>query len=188
MQMKTAFTNLIFALLMLFGYGVMPSFNCPPKCGCEQKTNGYSVNCANQGLKTPINPNDLPDDTFELDLSDNAIQTIKNNAFKRKNLTKIKRLLLSGNELDKIEPDAFSGLNRLTKLDLSRNKLFLLDEAVFRKLRNIRIIDVSNNHMFKLNKTQFSGCKNLRIINLSSNRLTLLPEGLFNSLSNLQKM
>ncbi|PFX28378.1 Leucine-rich repeat-containing protein 3 [Stylophora pistillata] len=160
--MRTAFINLIFVLLMLFGCGVMPSFNCPPKCGCEQKENGYSVKCVNKGLKSPVNPNDLPDDTFEL--------------------------ILSGNELDKIEPDAFSGLNRLTKLDLSGNKLSLLDEGVFRKLKNIKMIDVSRNQLFMLNKTQFYECRSLRTIDLSSNRLTLLPDGLFNSLDKLQKI
>lgn len=64
--MKTALTNLIFVLLLWFGCGVGPSLNCPPECGCEDKENGFLVNCANKGFESPINPNDLPANTFEL--------------------------------------------------------------------------------------------------------------------------
>lgn len=64
--MKTAFTNLIFVLLLWFGCGVGPSLNCPPKCGCEDKANGFEVNCENKGFTSPINPNDLPANTYKL--------------------------------------------------------------------------------------------------------------------------
>ena len=55
-----------FVSLLWFECGVGPSLNCPPECGCEDKANGFLVNCANKGFKSPINPNDLPANTFEL--------------------------------------------------------------------------------------------------------------------------
>lgn len=190
-MIKTAFSNLIFVSLVWFGSGVGGNVLCPPGCFCnpEPKFNGsYYVNCANLGLKKPINPNDLPANVYQLDLSGNEIQTIVNYAFRAKNSTRIKRLDLSRNGLKKIAPNAFAGLSRLTKIILRDNSLTTIPGDVFKKLRNVKNIDLSENNLLELNKTQFSGCKDLRLIDLSSNKLSLLPDGLFTSLSNLKKI
>lgn len=142
--------NLIFMTLVWFGSGIEAKVSCPPRCKCtlvKEGSDSYVVDCAKLGLKTLINPNDLPENVNKLDLSENHIERIGNYSFRTTNLTKIKKLDLSKNDLLKIETNAFAGLNKLTQIDLSSNKLSVLPERLFSSLNRLKKINLEENRL-----------------------------------------
>lgn len=64
--MKIVFINFIFVFLLWLGCGVGFLLNCLLECGCEDKENGFLVNCVNKGFKLLINFNDFFVNIFEL--------------------------------------------------------------------------------------------------------------------------
>ena len=61
--------NLIFMTLVWFGSGIEAKVSCPPRCKCvltKEGSDSYLVDCTKLGLKTLINPNDLPENVNKL--------------------------------------------------------------------------------------------------------------------------
>ncbi|XP_060591636.1 uncharacterized protein LOC132746478 [Ruditapes philippinarum] len=78
----------------------------------------------------------------------------------------------------------FSELTRLTKLDLSNNKIERLPRDVFENLNNLKYLNLSSNMLVEWNVT-FSSNTSLKRLDLSGNKLTTLPIELTNYLDRL---
>ncbi|XP_048001761.1 leucine-rich repeat-containing protein 70-like [Leguminivora glycinivorella] len=118
----------------------------------------------------------------------------------RSNLRTMKHLLLSTNEITKLDnPAVFSYLENLEKLNLvanyitevhqdvfkplkkaqeillSHNKMVNIPETLFQNMRYLTNIDLSNNFLENVPVNAFRGTK-LKVLNLSNNRFTYLQD------------
>ncbi|XP_018597477.2 leucine-rich repeat-containing protein 3B [Scleropages formosus] len=107
--------------------------SCSKRCYCsESEVGGKTVRCSNLRL-TEI-PQDIPNDTRRLYLDFNLLTTVPTNTFQE--LSLLRELDLSHNELAQLEPGAFHGLARsLQLLDLSSNKLMSLNPEALAGVR-----------------------------------------------------
>ncbi|KAL4220311.1 volume-sensitive anion channel [Mactra antiquata] len=111
---------------------------CPTACSCS----GEIIDCGNRGLTAvPSFSKDM--NHAELQLENNNIQTISNNAFSQfQNLTKI---FLENNNISLIESNAFRGVEKLVReVFLGSNQLTEIPSALG-VLENLVWLDVTDN-------------------------------------------
>lgn len=122
----------------------------------------------------------------ELNLSDNTIQDIHQQAFEP--LVSLHKLNLSHNLVEKLPERLFTKFNPLRVLSLSHNRLKILPGDVFDNLSDLEILDLSNNEINYLREDTFSTNGKLLHLDLSNNQLNTLPERLFHPLAALQHL
>ena len=111
-----------------------------------------------------------------LNLSYNAIQNITAFCF---GCSKLTRLDLSNNKIDKISMTSFSGIGNLKYMSLRRNritkitKLFLLNVCLLEEL------DLGQNRISHIDNNAFDRLVHLMILHLDHNRLLHIPARLF---------
>lgn len=86
-------------------------------------------------------------------------------------LNKLRKLMLTHNQIERIDPDDFIGLESLDTLDLSHNQLLTLEETSTTVLPSLKIIRVAYNNLTKLEK-DFHGLPVLCHANLMHNQIT----------------
>ncbi|XP_077992114.1 adhesion G protein-coupled receptor A3-like [Glandiceps talaboti] len=142
----------------------------PSRCMCslvrggskpERTPRGRRLQCANRGFTSPVDFEPLPADTVQLDLSDNQITELQQDAFA--NVTSLERLDLSNNRISIIQPGAFNGLTSLKRLDLSQNKIGNLNNSMFVGLNNLERLNLSNNRIASISAGTFNGLENLQL-------------------------
>jgi Leucine-rich repeat (LRR) protein len=121
-----------------------------------------------------------------LKLNDNRLSFIKGNYFS--NLTKLKELFLSNNQISSIQSNSINTLISLVTLDLSDNSIFALDPRLFYNLASLEKLYLQNNVIHAITNQTFIHARRLTDINLGYNLLTLLTPGLFFTLSNLKSL
>ncbi|XP_022707108.1 protein slit-like [Varroa jacobsoni] len=82
----------------------------------------------------------------KLDLSNNKITIIPNNAFS--NLTKLNALILTNNKLQCIQNESFRGLKNLRVLSLHGNEISIMPEGSFKDLTAITHIALGSNPLY----------------------------------------
>ncbi|CAC5424579.1 unnamed protein product [Mytilus coruscus] len=97
-------------------------------------------------------------------------------------------ILLGGNTLTTVRPNALSGLPSLIKLDLKNNKLVTLPESLFSNNTKLETLHLENNKLVSLSGRLFSNNINLQILDLLNNMLVSLPKDLFLSNTNLKEL
>ncbi|KAK2874291.1 hypothetical protein Q8A67_021444 [Cirrhinus molitorella] len=134
-----------------------------------------SVYCDDSDL-TQIPP--LPKDTTHFYARFNKITEIRATDFS--NLSQLKRIDLSGNQISKVNQDAFRSLLKLQDLMLSDNNIQALPELP----ATLKHIDVRNNQLRSsgLHAEAFKEMKELQFLYLSSNKLDYIPVPLPESL------
>ncbi|CAH1963121.1 unnamed protein product [Acanthoscelides obtectus] len=122
-----------------------------------------------------------------LDLSYNDIISIGSNVFM--NLKNMTTLILSHNDLEKIDPDVFKGfdkdgkpspLNNLKELRLGNNKIRSLNPDVTDHITELEILDLSNNPLGPIDNSTLlaiSKLSNLKLY-LGNNKLSYLESEL----------
>ena len=80
-------------------------------------------------------------------------------------------LFLAHNNINYLERNSLSGLNKLTTLDLSYNLIKFLPENIFDDLSSLDILMLSGNRIMTLESLIFSDLFNLKILRLSENDL-----------------
>lgn len=116
-------------LLLLFCLRLGAS--CPQSCQCPDHAGAVAVHCSARGLQEI--PKDIPLDTVLLKLDANKIARIPNGAFQH--LSHLRELDLSQNAIETIGPAAFSGLaGGLRLLDLSHNRIRRIPKDALGKL------------------------------------------------------
>uniref|UniRef100_A0A3P9H1T5 LRRCT domain-containing protein n=1 Tax=Oryzias latipes TaxID=8090 RepID=A0A3P9H1T5_ORYLA len=122
----------------------------------------------------------------ELDLADNDIQAISEDAFKC--LPRLKTLTLSGNKLPFI-PSATRNLPGLYKiLYLQNNSISNLKDCVFEDLVRLEILKLQSNKIIKLNNAFKRHLPNLRFLYLSNNQLAMIEKVELKGLCSLQNL
>ncbi|XP_046504135.1 leucine-rich repeat-containing protein 3 [Equus quagga] len=116
-------------LLLLFCLRLGAS--CPQSCQCPDHAGAVAVHCSARGLQEI--PKDIPTDAVLLKLDANKIARIPNGAFQH--LNQLRELDLSQNAIETIGPAAFSGLaGGLRLLDLSHNRIRRIPKDALGKL------------------------------------------------------
>ncbi|KAJ8012444.1 hypothetical protein DPEC_G00042830 [Dallia pectoralis] len=113
---------------------------CPKSCHCMEKNDAVVVQCMSRNLEEI--PADLPPDTVVLLLAFNRITRIPNKAFM--DLNRLQELDLSNNAIETVDAMAFQGVSdALRVLDLSNNQISSVPKEAFAKLQ--AKISLSNN-------------------------------------------
>lgn len=110
-----------------------------------------------------------------LDLSNNEIRIIEGCPFKT--LTSLEVLNLSANVIDTLTKNTFSGLAKLQCLDLSSNKLTTLEGEAFAPLSALQHLNLSNNLLQVLAEACLSSLQRLQQLDVSWNRLARVAPG-----------
>ncbi|XP_056008138.1 vasorin-like [Ostrea edulis] len=135
---------------------------CPDECYCEQSSycNGTYIGCGFRGLSRV--PTNIPTNTCELGLWNNAITTLENGIF--------------------------DGLTNLQILGLWNNAITTLENGIFDGLTNLQILDLKYNRITTLQTGSFDELTNLHKLYLYGNKISTLPNGIFDALTNLETL
>ena len=123
---------------------------------------------------------------------------LRNLAFSNSNLNKIDEyfaanssvieLYLSGNQIESIHENAFSGLNNLVRLDLTDNQLKSLPNGLFsyqNGLHSLKQLFLQRNQLSQID-TIFAGNSTMVHLSLAENKIASLHENSFFGLSKLE--
>ncbi|KAF2903356.1 hypothetical protein ILUMI_02823 [Ignelater luminosus] len=110
-----------------------------------------------------------------LDLSNNEIRVIESSPFRT--LTSLEVLNLSANVIDTLAENSFSGLSKLQCLDISSNKLVTLHSDAFIPLNTLQHLNLSNNLLEVLDESCLSSLQRLQQLDVSWNRLAHVAPG-----------
>ncbi|KAL7374238.1 hypothetical protein ABVT39_024573 [Epinephelus coioides] len=145
----------------------------------------------------------------ELDLADNSMKNIKDDAFKHlqgikvlalnhnrlssvpaaiRNLPALEELDLSKNNITTLGCQDFTNLTKLRQLSLHQNSISALQGCVFKDLIHLELLKLQNNSISKLNDAFIKYLPNLRQLHLNSNKLTAIKHGEFRGLRSLQNL
>ncbi|KAM9738473.1 trophoblast glycoprotein a [Menidia menidia] len=118
--------------------------SCPPRCECSEAA--HTVKCVSKDLQSV--PAGIPAYTRNLFITGNQIRRIGPESFK--GLDNVTNLSLSNNRISEVESHAFSGLLRLRSLDLSNNQLAVIHPEAFtvlnQSLRELNLSRALYNH------------------------------------------
>lgn len=98
-------------------------------------------------------------------------------------LPSVSELILSANQLSRLQEDTFRNMTVLEYLDLSENQLRSLPGAVFIGLLGMKTIRLHQNHLTELDPRTFEDQAFIQQLHLSDNQLETLPPGLFDPFS-----
>ena len=130
-------------------------------------------------------PDDIPENTTDLDLSYNGLFELKTRSFE--NLRVCEFLDLSFNHLRVIHEGAFQGLHSLKVLNISFNHLFEFSINEIQDLNSLATLDLSHNRLRHLRGGSLFNLPEVERIILDDNKLYLInryaffPNGNFTS-------
>lgn len=136
---------------------------------------GHIVNYSGSSLTSV--PDNIPNDTMELQLQHNLLSSIRYDAFH--NLTNLKRLYLHHNNLVSLVEGLFAPLVSLEKLDLQVTKLTTLQDSVFTRLTNLVYLFLNHNQLTTLPLGIFTDLHSLQVLHLHHNNITTVPSRVF---------
>lgn len=112
--------------------------SCPPRCECSEAA--HTVKCVSKDLRTV--PTGIPGYT--------------------------RNLFITGNQIGRLGPESFIGLENVTNLSLSNNRISEVESNTFARLRSLRTLDLSNNQLAVIHPEAFTvQNQSLRELNLS---------------------
>ena len=92
-------------------------------------------------------------------------------------MTKLKKLELRSNKIEKIYYDGFIGLENLEKLFLKDNKLIKFNANIFESLKSLKKLDISDNQTHNIKyKKELKQLENLEFLDMRGNRLLQTSE------------
>jgi hypothetical protein len=161
---------------------------CPARCTCnglQSYTDGIIVKCSYLDL-SDISLS-LPISVQTLDLSHNAIRTLKNDSFS--NYLRLSTIILSHNKLEDIELNAFSGLQMLTDIDLSYNNLKTIHPQIFSSSSKLEYLSLSSNPLVNIpSQSPILVSDTICSLDLSSCSLTAIDTITFSRLPRLYSL
>uniref|UniRef100_A0A3Q4GB06 LRRNT domain-containing protein n=1 Tax=Neolamprologus brichardi TaxID=32507 RepID=A0A3Q4GB06_NEOBR len=112
--------------------------SCPPRCECSEAA--HTVKCVSKDLQSI--PAGIPGYT--------------------------RNLFITGNQISRIGPESFKGLENVTNLSLSNNRISEVESLTFKGLHRLRSLDLSNNQLAVIHPEAFAVLnQSLRELNLS---------------------
>ncbi|XP_041968915.1 uncharacterized protein LOC121725854 isoform X2 [Aricia agestis] len=157
---------------------------CQRPCDCRWQSGNKAAVCANASLATV--PGNLSSDIQILDLSNNNLLQLHQDAFRKVGLTNLKKLFLRECSIEVVHKAAFVSLAIMIELDLSRNKIHHLHPDTFRGTEKLRMINLNNNFIDKLEDGLFRNLKYLQKVEVSNNRITRIATRTFVNLPQLK--
>lgn len=92
---------------------------------------------------------------------------------------RLKRLVLSFNEIGHLDTNSFVNMEMLEILNLDHNYISSVRRRAFLGLNYLQILDLSHNRIEQLSVEQFSNLNSLRFLNLRRNHIRSLPRDVF---------
>jgi len=155
---------------------------CPEGCRCD--IGGYDVDCDNTSI-TSVPIINLTDVRL-LSISENNMSFFEKDSFV--SLTHLETLLAQNCGLTTIELGAFNGLTMLTGLYISYNEISEIKPGIFESMNCLEYLDLGYNRLVNLDSGVFSGLDKLTSINLGGNKLKFLHPDTFSGLRKLQSL
>ncbi|XP_039629803.1 toll-like receptor 13 [Polypterus senegalus] len=161
--MRQTLVTLCFCLVMsVESY----SFN---HCTVKRSHNNTFITASCIQMNFHVVPRDIPDQTNNLDLSQNTISQLVRDDFK--NLIFLKVLNVSGNHISRMANGTFKDLVALEVLNLSKNNISSLSDATFEGLASLVTLHLGENQIRSIGQASFQGLTSVRLVNLSFNGL-----------------
>lgn len=157
---------------------------CQRPCDCRWQSGNKAAICSNSSLK--VLPANLSNDIQILDLSNNNLEQLREEAFKKVGLNNLKKLFLRESNIEIIHKTAFVTLAIMIELDLSKNKIRHLHPDTFKGTEKLRLINFSNNFIEKLEDGLFRNLKYLQKVEASNNRIVRIGTKAFTNLPQLK--
>ncbi|KAI5638980.1 leucine rich repeat domain-containing protein [Phthorimaea operculella] len=157
---------------------------CQRPCDCRWQSGNKAAICSNSSLKSI--PANLSSDIQILDLSNNNLQQLHQEAFKKVGLSNLKKLFLKECNIDTVHKGAFVNLAIMIELDLSKNRIRSLHPDTFKGTEKLRLINLSNNYIDKLEDGLFRNLKFLQKVEASNNRIVRIGAKTFVNLPQLK--
>ncbi|CAH2108324.1 unnamed protein product [Euphydryas editha] len=157
-------------VLLMLTLAVAISAECPRHCECKWRSGKESALCAHAGL-TAVPPR-LDLTTQLLDLTDNRITSLRDDAFSSAGLINLQRLYLSACHLRVIRQNAFRALVNLVELDLSRNRLDSVPSHAFDSIPELRELRLGGNPIIRIKGEAFSSLPHLVRLTLSACKIS----------------
>uniref|UniRef100_A0AAV2L846 Uncharacterized protein n=1 Tax=Knipowitschia caucasica TaxID=637954 RepID=A0AAV2L846_KNICA len=158
----------------------------PPVSRCQLIQN--TAVCDHRQLSSV--PQDLPQNTEELQLNYNHITTLMDGSLNH--YPSLKTLSLACNQLQTIQPTAFQHLPVLTSLNLANNDLYNGYEdasAALKYLQSLKALDLSENKLNEENvMVLLENLTTVEYLNLSGNLMQRLDENIFRYLHHLKEL
>uniref|UniRef100_H2XJT9 LRRNT domain-containing protein n=1 Tax=Ciona intestinalis TaxID=7719 RepID=H2XJT9_CIOIN len=165
------------------------AYTCLGGCNCSTDvvTSGIEVYCRGKNMHR-IPAEALAREAWGsvvIDFGLNELSALPANAFRGQ--TKLKRLILDHNDIEKVDPACFNKLPKLLYLDISINKITKLPRRVFSRLANLKVLDLSQNSLDSVSAATFDGLRNLEALFLQNNpTLNYIPATTFTNLPRLK--
>ncbi|XP_052283459.1 leucine-rich repeat-containing protein 24-like [Dreissena polymorpha] len=140
------------------------------------------ANCSRQHLAHV--PANLPHNIRVLDLSNNQITQLQDNAFVKYEL--LEMLHLHNNSLSRLETRVFNRLRSVMYLDLSYNNIAEIPSQAFRDLKSLLTLSLLGNKIVTIHWDAFGGITKLTNLFLSGNHIQSIHPNAFTGLRNLQ--
>jgi len=146
------------------------------------------LNFFKQYLSTKIGNNLLCNlsELKKLTFSYNNIEIFQDRCFANQN--KLIHLNLSSNKIKKISSETFFGLKSLTTLSIGLNRISEIEDDCFKHLNNLESLSLSFNQIVKINKNTFSKLDQLIDLRLNFNKINEIHDDSFNNLTNLKNL
>lgn len=160
--------------------------NCPQACICKWKGGKETAECIDRKLITI--PENIDPGTQVLDMSDNNLQILPAEAFKRVDLLNLQKIYLRSCHLGQIDDAAFEGLTNLVELDLSHNLLTSVPTATLTALPSLRDFTLSGNAIQKIEREAFGPVPQLVKLDLSHCEIQMIASHAFIGLEMLHTL
>ena len=122
----------------------------------------------------------------ELWLSANQLMTLSVGVFE--GLANLETLYLHENIITTLQVGVFGSLSSVVTLYLHKNQITTLPAGVFGALTNLEELWLTDNQLATLSVGVFEGLGNLERLYLHENQITTLPAGVFEGLANLETL
>jgi Leucine-rich repeat (LRR) protein len=116
----------------------------------------------------------------ELSLSYNSIKS-----FKFENMSSLKKLNLSNNQIERIECGTLAGLSKLEALYFSFNKIKYIENEALVGLSGLKLLDLYSNSITSINKRSFGSLVSLRTLSMGNNTIGYVHPEAFDDLREL---
>ncbi|XP_047538929.1 uncharacterized protein LOC125072362 [Vanessa atalanta] len=157
---------------------------CQRPCDCRWQSGNKAAICSNSSLR--VVPANLSSDIQILDLSNNNLLQLHQEAFKRVGLSNLKKLFLRECNIEVVHKAAFMTLAIMIELDLSKNRIRHLHPDTFKGTEKLRLINLNNNFIDKLEDGLFRNLKFLQKVEVSNNRIVRIGTKAFVNLPQLK--
>ncbi|XP_028026415.1 amphoterin-induced protein 1-like [Bombyx mandarina] len=179
-----AWLKIVFIPLFIITTTADFTTECQRPCDCRWQSGNKAAICSNSSLK--VVPTNLSNDIQILELSNNNIQQLHSEAFKKAGLSNLKKLFLRECNLEIVHKTTFVTLAIMIELDLSKNKIRYLHPDTFKGTEKLRLINLSNNLIDKLEDGLFRNMKFLQKVEASNNRIVRIGTKAFVNLPQLK--